>query len=158
MFRAYCIVVIGGNVSDIKSEIEKFSETKIQFIETKTVFIGTFVSLADTYELKEYFRETGRNFFIFDLDDNVSAFGISKPDIEEGLFGFLKHLDLDAMNEKFMSVNYVSGQTIQNSSNNLPDIEKMSPSDKENLMNKILDKGLDKITEDDKKILSLLAK
>jgi hypothetical protein len=158
MFRAYCIIVLGGNIGDIKSEIEKFSETKIQFIQTDTVFIGTFVSLADTYELKEFFRETDRNFFIFDLDDNVSAFGLSKPEIEEGLFGFLKNLNLDDMNENFMSVNHISGQTIQSNASILSDIEEMSPSDKESLMNKILDKGLNNITEYDKKILNLLAK
>lgn len=111
-FRNYCIVVM-GNTKDVLAEIIKISEIKPNVLDAKGVLIATFSSIAEPKELTEYFKSCNRNFLIFDLNPENSGFHITKPDINEGLFGFLKEMNEDILNVKFNSlIEEISSTTV----------------------------------------------
>lgn len=170
-FRNYCIVVM-GNTSGVQSEIAKICEGDPNVLDAKGILISTFTSFAEPNELTAWFTENNRNFFVFDLDKENSGFHIAKKEIHEGLFGFLKQINTSEMNDNFLKSVSLSSETKEVKSvvkplrdslknNNKLDpknIEKMSSTEKQNLLNQLIDSGLENLTEDDKKLLPLLAK
>ena len=100
-FRNYCIVVMGASENEsIKKEIEKVSDSKINILDARGIVIGTFTSALSTKELSDFFILNDRNFLLFDLSEENSGFNIIKKDIHEGLFGFLKDLHEDILEDK----------------------------------------------------------
>jgi hypothetical protein len=170
-FRNYCIVVM-GNTSGVQSEIAKICEGDPNVLDAKGILIATFTSFAEPNELTAWFTENNRNFLVFDLDKENSGFNITKKEIHDGLFGFLKLVNTSEMNDNFLKTVSLSSDTkemksakksTRNSVKNnnklvLKNIEKMSPSEKQDLLNELIDSGLDNLTEEDKKLLPLLAK
>lgn len=170
-FRNYCIVVM-GNTSGVQSEIAKICEGDPNVLDAKGILIATFTSFAEPNELTAWFTENNRNFLIFDLDKENSGFNFTKKEIHDGLFGFLKHVNTSEMNDNFLKTVSLSSDTKETKStkkstrnsvknNNkldLKNIEKMSSSEKQDLLNELIDSGLDNLTEEDKKLLPLLAK
>lgn len=166
-FRNYCIVVMGETKGAL-DEITKISETKPNVLDAKGILIATFSSIAEPSELTEWFIENNRSFLIFDLDKKSSGFNITKKEIHEGLFGFLKDINVDEMGKNFIKTIDVDGvyvepksRPIQDSLKNKLDpkkIEEMGPSEKQELLNQLIDSGLENLTEQDKKLLPLLAK
>jgi hypothetical protein len=170
-FRNYCIVVM-GNTSGVQSEIAKICEGDPNVLDAKGILIATFTSFAEPNELTAWFTENNRNFLIFDLDKENSGFNITKKEIHDGLFGFLKLVNTSEMNDNFLKTVSLSSDTKEmksakkstrnsvknNNKLDLKNIEKMSPSEKQNLLNELIDSGLDNLTEEDKKLLPLLAK
>jgi len=170
-FRNYCIVVM-GNTSGVQSEIAKICEGDPNVLDAKGILIATFTSFAEPNELTAWFTENNRNFLIFDLDKENSGFNITKKEIHDGLFGFLKLVNTSEMNDNFLKTVSLSSDTKETKStkkstrnsvknNNkldLKNIEKMSSSEKQDLLNELIDSGLDNLTEEDKKLLPLLAK
>ena len=161
-----------GNTSGVQSEIAKICEGDPNVLDAKGILIATFTSFAEPNELTAWFTENNRNFLIFDLDKENSGFNITKKEIHDGLFGFLKLVNTSEMNDNFLKTVSLSSDTKETKStkkstrnsvknNNkldLKNIEKMSPSEKQDLLNELIDSGLDKLTEEDKKLLPLLAK
>jgi len=106
------------------------------------------------------------------LDKENSGFNITKKEIHDGLFGFLKLVNTSEMNDNFLKTVSLSSDTKEmksakkstrnsvknNNKLDLKNIEKMSPSEKQDLLNELIDSGLDNLTEEDKKLLPLLAK
>ncbi len=170
-FRNYCIVVM-GNTSGVQAEISKICEGDPNVLDAKGILIATFTSFAEPNELTAWFTENNRNFLIFDLDKENSGFNITKKEIHDGLFGFLKLVNTSEMNDNFLKTVSLSSDTKETKStkkstrnsvknNNkldLKNIEKMSSSEKQDLLNELIDSGLDNLTEEDKKLLPLLAK
>ncbi|MEI6881254.1 MAG: hypothetical protein WCK82_07990 [Bacteroidota bacterium] len=170
-FRNYCIVVM-GNTSGAQSEIAKICEGDPNVLDAKGILIATFTSFAEPNELTAWFSENNRNFFVFDLDKENSGFYITKKEIHEGLFGFLKNVNTNEMNDNFLKSISLSSETkdvktvkkpTRNSAKNNnkldpKNIEKMSPTEKQDLLNELIDSGLENLTENDKKLLPLLAK
>lgn len=166
-FRNYCMVVI-GDTKAVYPEIDKISEGKPNFLDGKGMIIATFTSFMDPSELTDYFTFNNRNFLLFDLNKENSGFFITKKDIHEGLFGFLKDMDEEVLKNK--SVNFLnvlkSDSTITAQTETVAtkclvtekDIESMTKSEKQDLFNKIIDAGVENLTEHDKKILDLLVK
>jgi hypothetical protein len=100
-FRNYCIVVMGASENEsIKKEIEKVSDSKINILDARGIVIGTFTSALSTKELSDFFILNDRNFLLFDLSEENSGFNIIKKDIHEGLFGFLKDMNEDILEDK----------------------------------------------------------
>lgn len=170
-FRNYCLVVI-GNTTGVEDEIKKISETGPNSIKGGGLVVATFSSAADPKELNDWFRLNKRSFFLFDLNADTSGFHIMKPDIHEGLFGFLRTVNLeDKTQELLREINSTSDtktpkiiskkegvkQEVDNKITE-DDISKMSKSEREMLWNKIVDNGVEKMTEDDKKLLQFLSK
>lgn len=166
-FRNYCVIIM-GETNGVSDEVRKIAETEPNFLETKGITIATFTSFVSPSELTEWFKENKRNVIVFDLNPKVSGVHFMKQQIQEALFGFLKNVDLDDMNQQFIDeVETIekydvfepdfSGDTITNILSEKA-IVGMNKKEKEDLLNKLIENGLDKLTEDDKKLLSLLAK
>jgi hypothetical protein len=160
-----------GNTKDVLSEIVKISETKPNILDAKGIIIATFTSNAEPRELSDYFKLNGRNFLIFDLNENNSGYHIGKEEINEGLFGFLKDMGEDALKQKTNDlIQEISSTTVTNKGRktvnkkkssdinvSIEDIDNMSPIDKNKLMNRLIDKGVENLSEYDKKMLAKLA-
>lgn len=171
MFRNYCIVVMGDTLGS-QEEIIKVSEIKPNVLDAKGILIATFSSIIEPSELTEWFTSRNRSFLLFDLNETSSGFNITKKEIHEGLFGFLKNLNVEQMNEDFLRTIHLSSDTKavktekkktqkETKNKNLLDkakIEKMSSHEKDELLNQLIDNGLEKLSEHDKTLLHLLAK
>jgi len=169
-FKNYCVVIMGDTNGAVK-EIEKISDSKPNILDAKGIIIATFTSFVDVKELSAWFMMNNRSFMVFDLDPNFSGVHITKPEVHEGLFGFLSQLNknnLDSRTVEFLKTmrgsQKIEDAVIENDKTTArpllteSDIEKMSKQEKEDLMNQIMDNGLENLTEYDKKILPLLAK
>ena len=114
---------------------------------------------------------------VFDLDPESSGYLITKKEVHEGLFGFVNKTnnnELDTKTIEFLKAMVsqphphntveIEDAVIENESKkeevtiSESDIENMSKKEKEDLMNQIMDNGLENMTEYDKRILPLLAK
>ncbi len=172
-FRNYCIVIMGANTHDsVKLEIEKVSDSKINILDARGILIATFTSALTPKELSDVFKLNQRNFLLFDLNEENSGFNITKKDVNDGLFGFLKEMsdiDLEDRAIDFLKDVEMTSSTKDIKSYIRPlrvslktvkltkeDISKMTYREKNDLQDKIIDNGLENMTEYDKKILSFL--
>jgi len=164
-----------GDTKNVFSEIEKISENKPNILDAKGIVIATFTSFVDIKEITAWFTLNDRNFLVFDLDKEYSGFHISKQEISDGLFGFLeksndKELDektLDLLKEmviprKEYSTFSSDTKTVEVKEEvttlNESDIVKMTRIEKDNLIDEMIEFGVEKLSEKDKKILTLLTK
>ena len=174
--RNYCIIIMGDTIgSDV--EIAQLSQSRPNILNAKGILIATFVSSLTPNELEIKFKSYGRSFVVFELDKETSGFHINKPNIHEGLFGFIGKLGDDALrnrlNALYKEINLTSDtkneQTVFKNNTKLKrvktikekefteaEVDKMGPSDKTVLLNKLIDKGPENLTEYDKKILQRL--
>jgi hypothetical protein len=169
-------MVVMGETKDVIPEITKIAETKPNILDAKGILIATFSSVAEPRELTDYFKLNGRNFLLFDLSSDNSGYHISKEEISEGLFGFLKQMNEENLKQKTDSlIQEISSTTISNKYKkilkdkkdksrqtvenkiSLAEIETMSANDKNELMNKLIDKGVQNLSEHDKLLLSKLS-
>ncbi len=168
-FRNYCIVIM-GDTKNVLGEIIKISETKPNVLDSKGILIATFSSIATPKEITDYFKLNERNFLVFDLNDENSGFFIAKENIYQGLFGFLNEFSEDMLKKKtdelMNTIDLEITSTTVNTKIRPPrteplisfdEIENMSPKEKNDLMNKLIDKGIVNLSEYDKKILSKLS-
>jgi hypothetical protein len=160
-------MVVIGNTKAVYPEIDKVSEGKPNFLDGKGMIIATFTSFMDPTELTDYFMSNDRNFLLFDLNTENSGYFITKSDIHEGLFGFLKEMDEEELknkSEEFLTI--LKSETITSSAETVTtkclvtekEILQMSKTEKHDLFNKIIDSGIENLTDYDKKILDLLVK
>jgi hypothetical protein len=173
-FRNYCVIIM-GDTKDVFLEIEKVSEDKPNVLDAKGIVIATFLSTLKINELNEWFKLHNRSYFVFDL--SISGFNITKKEIHDGLFGFLTDKSiLDKRASDLMSA-IEDAKIIQENSKKIKtdkpidvktvikpkkltkdEIDSMTIKEKETLMNSIIDKGVENLTDYDKKILPLLVK
>lgn len=170
-FRNYCVVIMGDTLGVVQ-EIEKISDSKPNVLDAKGIIIATFTSFVEPNEISEWFTVNNRSFLVFDLNENNSGFNITKKDIHEGLFGFLREVNQDELDSKsldFLStipsgiINGKSGFKVSDNEDvndkiSEVDIEKMTKTEREEMMNQLIENGIENLTEYDKKILPLLAK
>ncbi len=163
-FRNYCVVIL-GNTSGVMPEIEKISEIKPRYLDSKGIIISTFASNLEPREVNDWFKMNDRSFLVFDLHPDSSGYNITKPEIQEGLFGFIKLMNLEEMDRKmelFKTVvesDEIPTPTIEEKKElTEDDVNKMNSIEKKKLFDKLLDNGIDKLTENDKKIMPFLVK
>lgn len=151
-FRNYCLVFL-GETNGVKNEIIKVSETEPNLLEAKGIIIATITSSIEPSEMTEWFKSNNRNFLLFDLNKENSGFNITKKIIHDGLFSFIERTDLNEMSSSFI-------KEIITSSNKLDEkkINKMTKEEKQEMLNILIDNGLEKLSDEDKKLLHLLAK
>lgn len=174
-FRNYCIIAM-GNMEGIKDDIIKVAESKPRYIDAKGILIATFSSVVEPSELKDFFNFNERSFFIFDLNENSSGCHLNNKKLNNHLFGYLMDTDdklkdmsdrlADAVSDAVSDSDEYVSATTRNSGYDIKPIKTtklptvnvsgLSNKDKEILLNEILDKGFDKITERDMKILKKL--
>lgn len=167
-FRNYALIIMGFT-EGIFEEIRNISESRPNVLDAEGIVISTFTSNLEPRELKDYFKLNKRNFFVFDLNENNSGFNFENKKINNGLFGFLNNMNDEALKQKTDDlIQEISSTTVTNkslkgkkkkSSENfkLEDIDKMTSTDKNNLMNKLIDKGIENLSVYDKKMLDKLA-
>ena len=172
-YRNYCVVIM-GNTKGVLLEIEKISETKPNILDATGILIATFTSGFEPKEMSQLFKDAKRSFLIFDLNNETSGFHITKPEIHEGLFGFIRNLSDETLKDradKFLKEVEMSSDTKSNrifeKQNTViikepkltkEDISKMSNKEKEELQNKIIDNGVENMSDNDKEILGILWK
>ena len=162
-FRNYCTLIL-TETQGVVDEIEKISESKVNVLDAKGILIATFSSNLEPCEITEIFKANKRNFFLFDLSTESSGVNIIKKDIHQGLFGFINDVDLEEkardllhtiedarIIKKVKETKKVKELTEE-------DIKKMSKTEKQEMFDKILDKGAENFTENDKKIMPFLVK
>jgi hypothetical protein len=162
---------MGATENDsIKKEVEKVSDSKINILDARGIVIGTFTSALSTKELSDFFILNDRNFLLFDLSEENSGFNIIKKDIHEGLFGFLKDMNEDILEDKAAEFlkevethdikRVVKPRRDYSKAKKLTqdDVNKMSNKEKDELQNSIIDNGLENMSEYDKELLSYLWK
>ena len=173
-FKNYCVIIMGDTNGAVK-EIEKISDSKPNILDAKGIIIGTFTSFVDVKEISAWFTLNNRSFMVFDLDPKSSGYLITKKEVHEGLFGFVKKTTDDELDTK--TIEFLKALVSQPHPNNTAEIEDavienekkevviseseietMTKKEKEDLINQIMDNGLENMTEYDKKILPLLAK
>jgi hypothetical protein len=164
-FRNYCIVIMGDTVN-VVTEISSIADSKPNVLDAKGVLISTFTSFAEPRELTDFFKQKNRNFLIFDLNSDNSGFNIVKEEINHGLFGFLDAFTEDELQKRTQDlIHELTSTTIadivideeENKTILLDDIDEMSQRERDFLLNKLLDKGPDRLSPYDKKILKKLA-
>ena len=164
-FRNYCIVIMGDTL-DVVMEIESIADSKPNVLDAKGVLISTFTSFAEPRELTDFFKQKNRNFLIFDLNSDNSGVNIVKENIHQGLFGFLAANTDDELRQRTQDlIHELTSTTVANTVQDeekpksilLNDIDDMSQEEREFLLNKLLDKGPDRLSPYDKKILEKLA-
>jgi len=178
-FRSYCIVVM-GETSGCKLEIGKIAEDSPRFLEAKGITIATFSSIADVSEITDYFKSLNRNFLIFDTNPDSSGYFLTNEGLHDALFGHIsKEYDLEledltnkliddisSVNEKSSSGITSHGSSIENKPIEIKPkvryikekLKEMRKGDRDNIMNEILDKGVENLTDYDKEILEFLTK
>jgi hypothetical protein len=174
-FKNYCIIVL-GKTSGCVTEISEVAEGKINLLPAKGITIATFKTVFNVMELDDYFKSLGRNFFVFELNPETSGYNINNADVSENLFGHPNkdiNLELEQMSNKIIEEIKSTSNTrpISGSSKNftIEDnkteselatefYEGLSSKEKQKLMDAIIDKGVDNLTNQDKEILEILAK
>jgi hypothetical protein len=103
-YKNYCLVGL-GTIDGMKDDIIKVSEFSPRLIEQKKVIIATFSSVMEPSELRDFFDNPERIFFIFEVNDESAAYFIGRPEIQKQLFGHIENGGekvLDIMNQKLM--------------------------------------------------------
>ena len=172
-FRNYCLVIM-GNTDGVSIEIEKISETKPSMITAPGggLIIATFSSAISPNELNDWFMINDRSFLLFDLNSDGSKFNITKQNIHEGLFGFLKTINLEDKTDRLLreinltsdtknnktAIKPLKGDKLKDTKISELDIAKMSNKAKDEMLNKIMDNGVENLTDYQKKLLQILSK
>ncbi len=158
-FKNYCVLLM-GRTEGSALEIEKISDSKPNILNAKGLVIATFTSFVSVQEISAWFKMNKRSFFVFELNDETSDCFIDKVAIQEGLFGFLKNVDKDKLEEKTTEFLGAVGMEVPKVENELTesDIMGLTQDEKDDLLNKFIDNGCENLTEEDKKIINLLSK
>lgn len=183
-FKNYCIIIM-GETKGCKIEVVKIAEDTPRFLEAKGVTIATFLSVAEPGEITEYFKSFDRNFLVFHLDEDVSGFNLKDRNIQRLLFG---HLDdsndktreieertnrlIEEINNK-VSIDKPKSKKTNSRVDEIMDklrrkheeengkytiSDDMSQNEMTDIINKILDKGTENLTEYDRETLTELSK
>lgn len=157
---------------NIIAHIQKLSKIELNVLDAKGIMIVTFTSPFTASELTELLMLSNISFLIFDLNKSNSGFHITKKEIHDGLFGYLKQINLEkitdelideinlSMNKRHIKVKTkdVKNVKVYEKKITLDDIKKMTVKEKEEIQNKIIDNGVENMTQYDKKILKNLWK
>jgi hypothetical protein len=160
-----------GDTTNCLETLNQLSEMPPRILNAKGILISTFTSVLNVNEITAFYKMENKNFLVFELDDKKSGYNITKKNISDGLFSFLDDIKSgdDLVKKVFMDSNRAKNSKI--STKNLDvdtvkdeyeisevDIEKMVPSEKQEMINKLIDNGVENLTEKDKKLLELLSK
>lgn len=168
-FRNYCLVIM-GDTKNILPEVIKIAETKPNILDVTGMVVLTFSSILEPRELSDYFYLHGRNFLVFDLNPENSGYYFKKQDINEALFSFINLMDNESLQQKTddllqeLTSTTVTNETkldkksdSKNQGVSVNDIDKMSSDERNQLMNTLIEKGVNKaLTDNDKKLLKKL--
>jgi len=166
-FRNYCLIAL-GEFEGIKDEILKVAETNVtmpHYLDAKGILICTFTSAITVQELTEFFKSNNRSFVVFELDESTSGAHILDERLNSHIFEYLSKgkEELELMASKLIEdIEGTTGNTatriVVETKPELPDVENLSKAEREELLNKLLDKGKENWDDNDKEILKLISK
>jgi len=165
-FKNYCAVIMGFT-EGVAPEIEKISDSTPNVLVAKGsgMVIATFTSFMSVQEITDWFRENKRSFFVFEINEETAGYYLNKPEIHEGLFGFLDKVNNEELNTKtldFLKTVAVDVKKIEpievDKEITEEDILSFSNDEKEQLLNQFIENGFQNLSEKDKKIMTLLSK
>jgi hypothetical protein len=179
IFKNYCGVFFNP-VIELNSIVSKISEDSPRVMKGKGISIYTFTSVIDVAILTDYFKSHNFNFFIFDLSKSNSGFNFTDKEKESDLFNFLNDtiksdfellsntlMDDIIKNSNLTSTPKINEPIIKDKNNIIKEgelniilnsIENMSKDDRNNMLNEIIDKGIQNLDDSDKKILEKISK
>jgi hypothetical protein len=180
IFKNYCAVFFTPT-DGVDKEVAKISEGKPRKIGGTGIVIYTFSSVVEVPILTDFFKSFNRNFLLFDLDKSSSGFNLLDKKKEGDLFGFLNNEDIiseyENLSNKLLddiikeTVNipekdnyYKIPDYILKNNGNVKELEEvietydnLSKDEINTEVNKIIDKGIENLTERDKKRLKKLS-
>ena len=161
--KEFCVVIL-GDVGGAKDEIMLLAEEEVKFVNSGGLVVGTFKSAMTPNEIKSFLSENNRNFFLFEMGlDNFSVNFIDYK-IYEHLFKEHDKMvtkNLETSIKYFEKVNLdeiVEIKEITNVEYIVNKVDKLTPKTQEELIDSILDKGLDNWSLEDKIIIEHLTR
>lgn len=156
-----------GKLGTIKEEILKIAESKPRYVDATGMLMCTFASQATPTILENFFKCNGRSFFIFEVDKDISGYNLHEDRLHKHLFGYITGQDLDFEEKIDMIERHTSASTVNTLMNKkinkkkvitTETLEKMNKGEREIIVNTIIDKGVDNMTESDKALLDRISK
>ncbi len=179
IFTNYCIVVM-GKTEGVLPEIAKVSDSKPKVLNSVGVVISTFISVANAKELEDYFKSLERNFFLLEVGAGNTGYNINNKKVHNGLFREMEknYSNLKDKSDKIMDEISESFTNSGSTEEDIPFInlkmetktvksdtrpnksyyDNLSVSEKAVIIDEILDKGVDNLSEFDKKVLEMISK
>lgn len=178
-FTNFCLIML-GDIIGAKDEITKISESSVNILQAKGLIIATFTSAVSVAELNDFFKMNKRNFILFEMNQGSYAAYINDgKDTNEKLFENIMRNNPDINDDmstrllkdivgSYNNYNQIlthSGTSVSDAIIIEPDvknmesnIKKMSTYQIQEAINELIDKGLNNLTDYDKKYLSCLTK
>lgn len=162
-FKNYSLIVF-DDISSVSSELTKIVEN-IKFVNTDSYCVCTFMSNATTNELKEYITMLNVSFLLFEMEFDTYAVRFQNKKFHKHLFGEVeknnnrKKKDMQRRVEDAIKRQFDSNPQEQKDSRRtkkIVDLHEITSTERERLLNSILDKGFENLTEEDKNILEKL--
>lgn len=123
--KNFCLVVM-GETDGVTTDLEMIADTKPSILDANGFIIATFPSAATIHEISQFFKETNRNFLLFELDPNTSGFNFEKKSIQKGLFGFLATEEQQKLQKK---VEQIMKEISAATNTNTTKIREMNPTE-----------------------------
>ncbi len=183
LLKNYCGVFF-NSIEDIAYDIFRICEGKPTKATGDGIVIYTFVSAVDVKTLTEYFKVADRNFLLFELDNNTSGFNFTDKQKENKLFNLIKDdkrkIDFEDLSNQLMDefikttrieptpiptdFNLDNLKNLMGDNDNLTqktkkiDINHLTKSEINNEIDKLIDKGINNLSNTEKEYLENLSK
>lgn len=159
-FNNYCLIVL-GNISNVEKTLVTITEEEMKFVSGKGFFMARFMSILSPEEIKNCFIGEKSSAIVFKLSSECSSIELSDKKKQEYLFKEIIKEDIpNQLTENYGSMIDIDKKEIKSIEleNKKIMVENMDKSSRKEIMDEIIDKGIDNLTEDDKIILELLIK
>lgn len=170
--RNYCIIAL-GRIDGVKDEIKVVASSYVNFAEHKNIVIATFSSPDSAKVLKEFFVLKNRGFFLFELGEDNYGVNVGDNDIYKTLFQpyeeensklsdeilnrtFLDKLSGVGVDAKITDI-YPIDEDLDDETKIENEIQELSKTERQELVDSIIDKGINNISDLDKIRLSKLS-
>lgn len=180
LLKNYCGVFF-NSIEDIAYDIFRICEGKPTKATGDGIVIYTFVCALDTRTLTEYFKVANRNFLLFELNDNTSGFNFTDKQKENKLFDLIKNdkrkSDFEDLSNQLMddlvntvrieptpkdlNLDYLKSLIDDDGLRRKPkkiDINHLTKSEINNEIDKLIDKGINNLSNAEKEYLENLSK
>jgi hypothetical protein len=170
-----------GDTEGALPEIAKICDNKPKVLASVGVIICTFTSVADAKELESYFESLERSFFLLEVGADNTGYNIKNKKVHKGLFQAMEQ-NADDLKKKSDSIMDEINESFANNSGrteeDIPVInlktksktvksetrpnrlyyDSLNGEEKIDLINDLLDKGYENLSEFDKRVLKIITK
>ena len=166
ILKNYCLIVI-ENTDGIQMDIIKIAEGNPRLLSTPSFAIATFSSAFTVNEIKELFITNNRSVIVFELVDNGYSAFLNNEEKHDFVFGHIEEFGKEIVQDitnKLMKEYLLDSKAKQDKSvthkerpakKNI-NIDELTPEEKENMVDNLLDKGYKNLSEEDKELIRKL--